>query len=221
MWKDQSARTTRHNSTGSRKNPTTQNVQVTSNRSPQRRSPQRKRRSPQRKSRSPQRKSRSPQRQSRSRQRKSRSPQRKSRSPQQRKRSNKYKLVVKDSKFDEGLFADQDIKHQRLQRDRAVVIDFVAASTSPKGWTERLDQLNLQTYDDSGFRWYDKIYYDPTFTSEESKPMWYRLNHSFYPNVELIKTQSMVGWRTLRDIHKGDELTFHYGDPDPRWDVNL
>ena len=126
------------------------------------------------------------------------------------------KIVVKNSGIaGKGLFANQDVTHNRLKKDRTVVVQFDGAKMSQKKWDKYWKEKKLPS--DSAIGFYDYVLYDPKFVSMRSPPKWYRLNHSFSPNLEVSKKGEIVRWTTLKDIKKGDELTFHYGDPDPDW----
>ena len=48
-------------------------------------------------------------------------------------------------------------------------------------------------------------------------PKWYRMNHSYRPNVKLTFSEGQLTWKTLRDVPKGEALTWHYGIADPEW----
>lgn len=50
------------------------------------------------------------------------------------------------------------------------------------------------------------------------RPQWYYMNHSSAPNAEMRFTKTKtIEWFALRDIGPGDEITFDYVEPDPRW----
>ena len=126
------------------------------------------------------------------------------------------KTVVKKAKYGKGLFADEDIKYARLIKDKPVIISFEFSKTTPKKWDKRVEKLKIPAL--SGIHKYDTVRYDPTFTNPKRPPKWYRLNHSFNPNAEVRSKGKFVYWTPLRDIKKGEEITFHYGKPDPSWD---
>ena len=125
--------------------------------------------------------------------------------------------IIKKSKYDMGLFAGEDIKHQRLVRDRAIVASFAGKRMTAKQWNKYYTKKGLPS--DAGLHFFNYVIYDPTFTKDHT-PRWYRLNHSFKPNVKFHKAGTKVLWKTLRNIKKGEELRFNYGDADPSWDTN-
>ena len=127
------------------------------------------------------------------------------------------KTFIRKSKYDFGLFAGEDIKHQRLIKDRAIVASFEGKRMTAKQWEKYWPQKGIPS--DAGLHFYNYVIYDPTFTKKNT-PRWYRLNHSFKPNVKFHKVGNRVVWKTLRNIKKGEELRFHYGNPDPSWDKN-
>ena len=52
-------------------------------------------------------------------------------------------------------------------------------------------------------------------------PRWYRMNHSDSPNTRLqrdaIPDGLTMAWYAIRDIERGEALTWHYGKRDPAW----
>ena len=85
-----------------------------------------------------------------------------------------------------------------------------------------LSEKGLEEFEDSGFRDRDRVLHDPLFTSVDDVSCWYRLNHSYYPNLRLVSWQhGVVEWMADVDIARGDELTFTYGRPDPSWTVTV
>lgn len=49
-------------------------------------------------------------------------------------------------------------------------------------------------------------------------PRWYRMNHSDRPNTRPRRDSTHgVVWYALRDIGRGEALTWHYGRRDPSW----
>jgi hypothetical protein len=63
----------------------------------------------------------------------------------------------------------------------------------------------------------DRVLWDPAFTGLDCIPVWYRLNHSYFPNLKLRLREGVVEWIALDAIGMGNELTFGYGQPDDRW----
>ena len=58
--------------------------------------------------------------------------------------------------------------------------------------------------------------YDPTWVSEDTRPIWSYLNHSpAAPTCSAVKPVApggdVVRFRALRDLKEGEELTFTYG----------
>ena len=52
----------------------------------------------------------------------------------------------------------------------------------------------------------------------ERAPRWYRMNHSDRPNTKVVILEGLgMEWRTLRDVGRGEALTWNYGRRDPRW----
>lgn len=129
------------------------------------------------------------------------------------------RVKVKKAKYGKGLFANQDIKFTKLVRDRPVIISFEAKTKGQKRWDEHVEKFGIPF--DSGLKKYDKYLYDPTFTDPKNPPNWYRLNHSFFPNAIMKVRGTTVVWLPLKDIKKGEEITFHYGDPDESWDKSV
>jgi SET domain-containing protein len=48
-------------------------------------------------------------------------------------------------------------------------------------------------------------------------PIWYRINHSPNPTLELKYEKGRVVWRAYRDILVGEELTFNYRENVDGW----
>ena len=49
-------------------------------------------------------------------------------------------------------------------------------------------------------------------------PRWYRMNHSDRPNTRPRRDPVHgVAWYALRDVGRGEALTWHYGRRDPAW----
>ena len=76
----------------------------------------------------------------------------------------------------------------------------------------------MRDFEDAGLRDRDRVLWDPAFTGLDRIPVWYRLNHSYFPNLELRFRAGVVEWIALDAIGMGDELTFGYGQPDPAWE---
>ena len=69
------------------------------------------------------------------------------------------------------------------------------------------------------------IFYDQSWSGKSDNiPLWYRLNHSASPNTAMAildrtkpARQQEIAWLTLRNINKGEELTFEYTDVPDCW----
>lgn len=111
-----------------------------------------------------------------------------------------------------GLFAGVDIaKH-------TVACSFRTISLTVPQSEKRQARLGLEAFPDSRFYDRDRVLHDVSFTSADNVPCWYRLNHSYYPNLRLVSWQhGVVEWMAEVDIKKGAELTFKYGRPNPYW----
>ena len=59
-------------------------------------------------------------------------------------------------------------------------------------------------------------YYDKTFSSLVTAPMWYMLNHACEPNCEMFVLDNVLSFRTIRAV-RNEELSFAYGEPNPQW----
>ena len=127
------------------------------------------------------------------------------------------RTAVKQAKYGLGLFASHAIKHYRRIRDRQVVASFDGKRMSAKKWESFHVKKGIPH--DAGLHFFNYVIYDPSFTHDHT-PRWYRLNHSFHPNVKMYKHGTQVQWKTLRPIKKGEELRFDYGHADPSWDPN-
>ena len=125
------------------------------------------------------------------------------------------KTIVKKAKYGKGLYANEDIKYTRLVKDRPMIISFEFKKTNLKKWEHLVETLKIP--DDAGMYENNSIKYDPTFTNPKKPPKWYRLNHSFSPNAEIKSKGKLVYWTPLRDIKKGEEIKFDYGQADPSW----
>ena len=125
------------------------------------------------------------------------------------------KTVVKKAKYGSGLFANQDIKHERLVKDRKVVAGYEYKGMSNKKWDAYWQKHDIP--EDAAIGFLDKKLYDPTFTSMKNVPKWYRQNHSYNNSVELRKKGKNIVFTTVKDIKKGDEIRFYYKYPDPSW----
>lgn len=124
------------------------------------------------------------------------------------------KLLRKDGEL--GLFAATDIKRN------TIVCSFQTISLTVRRSRKWLEQRGLEAFEDSGLHDRDRVLHDVSFTSVDTVPCWYRLNHSYYPNLCLVSWQhGEVEWMAEVDIKRGDELTFTYGRPDPAWLVNV
>ena len=120
------------------------------------------------------------------------------------------RLLVGDGEL--GLFAAAAI------RKNTIVCSFRYISLTVRQSRKWLRERGLEEYPDCGFPDLDRVLHDPSFTSVKEVPCWYRLNHSYYPNLRLVSWQhGVVEWMAEFDIDRGDELTFTYGLPDPRW----
>ena len=65
--------------------------------------------------------------------------------------------------------------------------------------------------------------YDPTWVSEDTRPLWSYLNHSASaPTCKAVKSSAsggdVVRFEALRDLEAGEELTFKYGGKNGDWD---
>ena len=65
--------------------------------------------------------------------------------------------------------------------------------------------------------------YDPTWVSEDTRPLWSYLNHSATaPTCKAVKSSAsggdVVRFEALRDLEAGEELTFKYGGKNGDWD---
>ena len=111
-----------------------------------------------------------------------------------------------------GLFAAAAV------RKNTIVCSFRYISLTARQSRKWLRTHGLEEYPDSGFPDLDRVLHDPSFKSVQDIPCWYRLNHSYYPNLRLVSWQhGLVEWMAIDDIAQWDELTFLYGRPDPSW----
>lgn len=54
--------------------------------------------------------------------------------------------------------------------------------------------------------------------SHRRVPHWWRMNHGWAPNTEpRLRAGGGIAWVAKASIRAGDELTWHYGEPDPDW----
>lgn len=126
-----------------------------------------------------------------------------------------------------GVFAAEDIPVYNLGGRVIVSMDVYDVSRS-SSWDALRRDMGIP--DDSGVHCYGgKVIYDPTVTLERldtgrQVSIWYRMNHCNQPNTKmrLAKDGSKRGsksefieWVAHRSIKKGDEITYHYGEPDP------
>ena len=128
------------------------------------------------------------------------------------------RTIVKRSRHGMGLYANSAIAHHRLIRDRTIVVKFKGKRMTMKKWETYYIEKGIPH--DSSFIFFNYVLYDPKFTKKHI-PKWYRINHSYNPNVRIQKKGTDVEWITLRDIKKGEELRFHYGRPDPKWSKTI
>ena len=115
-----------------------------------------------------------------------------------------------------GVFAVHRIKSNKviLTMHQARVID-------SSNWDEASERMGLP--EDCGIHCPgNKVIYDPSVTlcklgSGAEVSTWYRMNHCNNPNtrMRMNPTGECIEWVTLRCVSKGEEITFHYGDPDP------
>ena len=78
-----------------------------------------------------------------------------------------------------GLFTAQQV------RDGDIVRSFEATSKTYLQFMRWLKSTGLQDFEDAGLRYMDRVLCDPAFTGLDKIPMWYRLNHSYFPNLEM------------------------------------
>lgn len=100
---------------------------------------------------------------------------------------------------------------------RAIVLSFPATKIRKRDFEQYLADRGLDEFEDCGFGDFDSMLTDATFDGPQSVPDWYRLNHSWFPSLEMKVIGNVVVFVALRNLHQGDELTFKYGDPDARW----
>ena len=115
-----------------------------------------------------------------------------------------------------GLFAAVDIDRH------AVACSFKTTSFTVNQSREWLKKNGLGGFPDSGFPDLDRVLHDRSFTRVDKIPCWYRLNHSYFPNLEVVSWKhGVLEWRALKDIKKGEELCFAYGEPYDKWSKNV
>ena len=112
-----------------------------------------------------------------------------------------------------GLFANKTFKKGEC------ILEVVTKKMSHSNWQKRSAALGVP--ESSGLWWYDKRAYDPLFDSMSSAPVWWRLNHSYFPNCDMVPHSSSVEWKANQTIHIGQEICFHYKDPDDEWDRTM
>ena len=69
------------------------------------------------------------------------------------------------------------------------------------------------------------VFYDQSWQGEhDNVPLWYRLNHSSSPNTTMQivdrsapAREQRIAWVTIRDVRRGEELTFVYSDVPAGW----
>ena len=111
-----------------------------------------------------------------------------------------------------GLFAGQSFTEGDL------VISFHCQAVSKFEWKRMCADGCIPT--DAAFVYLGKMLRDPNLTNQyntRSQPKWYYFNHSYDPNTIMKKCGPVVAWYAIRDIAADEELTFHYGEPDPSW----
>ena len=111
-----------------------------------------------------------------------------------------------------GLFAGKDIE------DEAVVCSFDPISRTYLQHVRFVESTGLQEFADAGLIDMGRVLWDPAFKDADMVPSWYRLNHSYFPNLKMRLKKGLVEWVAIGDIKAGAELTFGYGEPDPAWD---
>ena len=111
-----------------------------------------------------------------------------------------------------GLFAAKDIE------DEAVVCSFSPISRTSLQHLRFVESTGLLKFADAGLIDRDRVLWDPAFKDAHIVPSWYRLNHSYFPNLKMKLRKGLVEWVALGCIKTGAELTFAYGEPDPAWD---
>lgn len=48
-------------------------------------------------------------------------------------------------------------------------------------------------------------------------PRWYRMNHSDRPTAKPVAEGDGIAWYALRDLQRGEPVSWDYGQRDPRW----
>lgn len=114
-----------------------------------------------------------------------------------------------------GLFAN--VRIERMASIATIPAQRVLSKAeAPSAWAAWRARHRLPH--DACIRLHDgRIAYGAQWRSSSEVPDWYRMNHSTTPNVIMRLSAEGVVWRARRDIEPGEELTYHYGEPDARW----
>lgn len=125
--------------------------------------------------------------------------------------------VVRPSATGLGLYATRTIESKSViaRMPHARVVDdprtLAAYYASVPGSDRAIGLPDKRVVTSSGFGDFAKGRY-------AQAPKWYRMNHGECANTKLVEAGDLVlEWRAVRDIARGEELTWHYGKPDPAW----
>ena len=110
-----------------------------------------------------------------------------------------------------GLFAGQNIRAKEnvvgMKKDKVTRF-------TEKRWNKHYKEKNLP---------HDAAIYVSRINKritdwQDTMPLWYRLNHSKNPNLEMTYQNHRIVWVATRNIKNGEELTFDYGEGVEDWD---
>ena len=102
-----------------------------------------------------------------------------------------------------------------------VVCSFRCISLTYRQYNQWIRDKGLAAeFEDGGMFDLGRVLVDPEFTGPDQIPLWYRLNHSYFPNLEMRCRSGVVEWTAEpADIEAGAELKFAYGDPNKDWAI--